>query len=151
MTSMDSVVVASIVHLIFRYGFNMTPQSKLQTPGPSIPTVIVFVAVLNIIYDNQFIPSRFDNVPAGFRYTLEVVSSIVLMESVMIFWMSVEHCVFLLSKQTLLGLELVSRSTYMQHETQIIGGITYPLSVVIFVITSQTTDLHARVLQNFND
>ncbi|KAH8263449.1 hypothetical protein KR044_009218 [Drosophila immigrans] len=151
MTSMDSVLVASIVHVILRFGFHMTPQSKLQTPGPTLPTVIVFAAVLNIIYENKLLPARFDNVQAGYRYTLEVVTSIVLLEAVMIFWASTESCAYLLSKHALLRLDIVSRSTYNQHEQQIIGAVTYPLSLAILVITSQSTDLPQRVLQRFND
>ncbi|KAH8378249.1 hypothetical protein KR093_010434 [Drosophila rubida] len=151
MTPMDSVMVASVVHLTFRYGFNITPQSRLNTPGPVLPTAIVFVAVLNIIYDNRLIPERFDNVSTGLRSTLEVISSIVLMEATMLFWMSVEHCVYLSSKHTLIRMDVVTKSTYHRHEKEIIGAVTYPLSVAILVITSQSTDLHHRLLESFND
>jgi len=151
MASLDSVLIACMVHLIFRYSFYTTPQSKLNTPGPGIPTVVVFVAVLDIINENCIIPNSFENISTGLKYIVEVVTAIFLVEVSMIFWMSVEHSVFLLTKQSLLGLEIVTKNTYYVHENEIIGAITFPLSVTILVIASQHTDLHNRIMQGLYD
>jgi len=148
---MDSILIASMVHLIFRYSLCATPQSKLKSPGPGLPTVIVFVAVLDIINCNRIIPHCFDNIAAGLKYVVEAITAIFLLEVSMLFWLSVEHCIYLLAKYSLLGLEIVARKTYYAHETQINGAITYPLSMTILVIACQHTDLHNRIVQCFND
>ncbi|KAL7740677.1 hypothetical protein ACLKA6_000046 [Drosophila palustris] len=151
MASKDSVLIASLVHLIFRYCLYITPQSKLKTPGPGMPTVIVFVAVLDIISCNRIIPNSFEDIAEGLKYVVEAVTAIFLLEVSMLFWVSVEHSIYLLAKQSLLGLELLNRKTYNAHETQINGAITYPLSVTILAIACQHTDLHNRIVQSLND
>ncbi|EDW03052.1 uncharacterized protein LOC6561785 [Drosophila grimshawi] len=146
MASSESVFLAGLVHLMIRFIFYITPQSRLGTPGPAISTAIVGVALLDIIYDNRIIPLRFNDMSAGFQYMVETVVAIVLLEFGMLIWTSIEHSIYLFAKGTLLGLSVVSKPTYYRNENLIIGSFTLPLSLAILIMAAQATD-HYQIIR----
>ncbi|XP_064553799.1 uncharacterized protein LOC135439103 [Drosophila montana] len=140
MAAIESVVLAGLLHLIFRFALYITPQSKLQTPGPVLPTAIVFLALLDVIYDNRILPLRFNNMSPGFKYIFETIMAVCLLEMGMLIWQSIEHSIYLFAKGTLLGLDVVSKQTYYKQENLIIGAFTLPLSLAILITAAQATD-----------
>ncbi|XP_017850542.1 uncharacterized protein LOC108605349 [Drosophila busckii] len=132
MASIEAVLVAGFVHLFLRFALYIDPRIKLVTPGPEMPTYIAYVALLALIYDNRILPRQFNYMSPIFKCICETAMAIFLLEiSVLVFWRSIEHFIYLSVKSVLLYLKIVSLETYANHETLMIGAFTLPLATVL--------------------
>ncbi|EDW63558.1 uncharacterized protein [Drosophila virilis] len=146
MASLESVLVAGLVHLFFRFALYITPQSTLLTPGPTLPTIIVGVAILDLIYDYRIVPLSMYKRARGIKYICECFVAILFLEvGMLIFWQTIEHLVYLIAKMLLLEMDIVSLDYYYRHETFIIGSFTLPISLGILVLVSRITN-HFKML-----
>ncbi|KAH8403241.1 hypothetical protein KR222_008900 [Zaprionus bogoriensis] len=140
MASSESVFIAAFVHLTLRYSMHISTEEQFHTPGPGLPTAIVCVTMLLIIHHNRIMPNRYQDISIAFKCLLESFVAFCLLELCMLFWASIEYSVYLIASGTLLGLDVLSRKTYFQHENLIIGSFTLPLSLTILAITLQVNE-----------
>ncbi|XP_030381180.1 uncharacterized protein LOC115629023 [Scaptodrosophila lebanonensis] len=149
MASIIAISLAAMMHLVLRVSFYIQPNEKQSAPGPALPTIIVCIALLDIIYDNRILPQRYEcMVPKAFKYLCEAGIAIFFLEvGMLIFWATIEYVIYLTSRALLLSLGLVSMQTYNKHETFMVGLFTVPLSLFILAMTGQATD-HFHLLQD---
>ncbi|XP_017854186.1 uncharacterized protein LOC108607703 [Drosophila busckii] len=144
MTSIEAVLAAGIVHLFLRFALYIDPKTKLVTPGPELPTYIVYVALLALIHDTRILPRKFNYMSPIFKCICETIVAIFLLEiSMLVFWRSIEHSIYLGVKFVLLYFKIVSPETYANHETLMIGAFTFPLAAVLLFMVLQVHAEHA--------
>ncbi|KAH8251239.1 hypothetical protein KR032_004143, partial [Drosophila birchii] len=145
MTSFACVCAAGLIHLMHSWALP-TDQSKL--PGPQFPTVLVAIALMDLIYDNRFIPQGFEGMSVVLQRIYEVAVALLLLElGIHAIWKPVERIIHLLTKIFVLGTGLVSKEVFWKHEGIFVGCLTFPLSFLIVAFVGQATD-HFHLLRN---
>lgn len=141
MASVESVLVAGVVHLVLQYSLYITPQTNFSMPGPTLPAIIVCVALLDIIYASHIVPVCMDDRPMVFKYIAECLVAIFILEvGMLVFWQTLEHIVAMMARTLLLGMELVSTEYYYDNETILIGAFTVPVALIVLIIAVNCTD-----------
>ncbi|XP_017857758.1 PREDICTED: uncharacterized protein LOC108610271 [Drosophila arizonae] len=141
MASIEAVLVAGVMHLVLQYSLYITPLTTFSTPGPTLPTIIVCVALLDIIYANDIVPLCMDERPMVFKYIAECLVAIFILEvGMLVFWQTLEHVVVMIARTLLLGKELVSSEYYYEHEAVLIGAFTVPVSLIVLATVVSFTN-----------
>lgn len=140
MASLESIVVAGLIHLLLRFTIFKVPQAQVEAPAPSISSYIVCVALLDLIYDSRIVPVKVYRAPHWIKCICESLVAIILLEvGMLIVWSSLEFSIYVIAQTLLLGMDIVTSETYFSHETLIIGSITFPLAVSILAISNHAT------------
>ncbi|KAI8038029.1 uncharacterized protein LOC128253460 [Drosophila gunungcola] len=149
MTSLACVFIAGLTHLVDL----LAPSSKNPTiPGPQLPTLIVAIAAMDLIWDNCFIPQRLNVLPTVVKRIYELAVAFLLLEiAIHVLWKTMEQICFLLVKIGLLATGLVSESIYEKYEVFWVGSVTVPLALLILAFAGQATDhfhmLHESLIE----
>ncbi|XP_017062446.1 uncharacterized protein LOC108102228 [Drosophila ficusphila] len=145
MTSFLCVCTAGFFHLM-NYVALSSKSSGVR--GPDFPSLIVAIAAMDLIWDNCFIPRRFEIMPTIVKRIYELAVSFLLLEiAIHVFWKSVEQICFFLIAIILVGTGLVTRYHFEKYESYWVGSVTVPLSLLILSLASQATD-HFHMLQD---
>ncbi|XP_016985775.1 uncharacterized protein LOC108049182 [Drosophila rhopaloa] len=146
MTHLTCVLIAGLSHLIHYFALS---SKGPMIPGPQLPSLIVVVAAMDLIWDNCFIPRRFDILPAVVKRIYELAVAFLLLEiAIDVVWRTMEQMCFLLIKIVLLGTDLVAESSYEKYEAFWVGSVTLPLSLLILAYVGQATH-HFHMLHNY--
>ncbi|KAH8353256.1 hypothetical protein KR084_009865, partial [Drosophila pseudotakahashii] len=145
MTSLGCVFVAGLFHVMH---FVALSSKSSNIPGPQLPSLIVALAAMDLIWDNCFIPRRLHIMPPVLKRIYELAMTFLLLEiAVHVVWKTVEQILSLLIKIILIGTGLVSEYNYVQYEKFWVGSVTVPLSFLILAFAGQATD-HFHMLHD---
>lgn len=140
MASVEAVAVAAILHMILRVPLNISCDAQFPSNGPSVPTHIVCIGVLSIIYCNRVLPYRFYDCSVGVKCFIESSIAVGLLELCMAVWKSVELLISVIVSEILLRFDIVSMQTLTQNECVIIGSFTIPLSLMMLFTAYQVNN-----------
>ncbi|KAL7744187.1 hypothetical protein ACLKA6_009160 [Drosophila palustris] len=143
MASAFSVLVAGLMHFFIRIVILNESAMKFDTPGSTLPSCIVCLALMDLIYDNRLVPLDLYGTPKwvkGMKLMFETAIAFLLLEvGNLLVWKSLELSLFIVVQTLLLGLGLVSLETYERHEALIIGAFTSSLALAILAMSSHAT------------
>ncbi|KAM8720012.1 hypothetical protein ACLKA7_006123 [Drosophila subpalustris] len=143
MASAFSVLVAGLMHFFIRIVILNESAMKFDTPGSTLPSCIVCLALMDLIYDNRLVPLDLYGTPKwvkGMKLMFETAIAFLLLEvGNLLVWKSLELSLFIVVQTLLLGLGLVSPETYERHEALIIGAFTSSLALAILAMSSHAT------------
>ncbi|KAH8378250.1 hypothetical protein KR093_010442 [Drosophila rubida] len=138
MASLESVLIAGLMHLIFRFALFIDPMKTLSSPGPRVPTMIVCAALMDLIYDSRIVPLCLFKIPNAIKIICECLVAMFLLEvGMLIIWQALEFSIYLIVHTVILN--FVSGEYYAKHETLIIGTFTFPVAIGILLMTSKVT------------
>lgn len=145
MTSLACVCGAGLIHLMHNWAM---PPEDSKTPGPQLPSLFVALAMMDLIYDNCFMPRRLEAMKLVFKRLYELVVSLLLLElGMQILWAPVERLIYLVIKIILRGTGLVSAAGFERNGNFWVGCVTVPLSLLILAFAGQATD-HFHLLRD---
>ncbi|XP_039502066.1 uncharacterized protein LOC120458473 isoform X1 [Drosophila santomea] len=146
MTSLECVFVAGLLHVM---QFLALYSKCSNIPNiPQIPSLIVGLAAMDLIWDNCFVPRALYVMPSLIRRIYEVAVAYMLLKiAVQGFWKTVEEFCVILMSVIVLGTGLVSKTTYRNYESYWVGSLTVPLSLLILAFAGHATD-HFHVFHN---
>lgn len=131
MASVEAIAVTTFLHLILRFLLHLSCDAQIQTTGPKVASDLVGVAILLVIYNNRVLPLRFIDSSIVVKCFIESSIALSILELCMVVWTSVELLIALIVSKTLLGFNIISKKTFSQNESLIIGSFTIPLSVIM--------------------
>ncbi|XP_022226723.2 uncharacterized protein LOC111076959 [Drosophila obscura] len=138
MASWYSVGIAGLMFLLYQW-FREDPLKELSAGKPMLPSVLVSICVLDVIANKVQLPQPLLYTACWiYKFIFEIIVSIfVLYLTMNIVWNSLETLIVLTMRIILCGYRLLSEETYKRYEKYWIGGITLPLSLIIWVILSR--------------
>ncbi|KAH8263453.1 hypothetical protein KR044_009238 [Drosophila immigrans] len=138
MASLEAILIAGFMHLIFRFALFIDPLKSLNTPGPRIPTIIVCAALTDLIFDSRIVPLCLSRMPNGIKILCECVVAMFLIEvGMLIVWQALEFSIYLMIHTV--ALNFTSEEFYAKHETLLIGIVTFPVAIGLLLMTSKVT------------
>ncbi|KAH8272216.1 hypothetical protein KR018_008495 [Drosophila ironensis] len=137
MTNLMCVCLAGIVR-VWQYFVFFDEMNSPYTPGPILPTVLFGISVLDLIYDNDFIPARFRFMPKFFKWIYEFGVSVVLLQIGLQIWESAELIIYTTIKYMLCS--ALSVSVVEKYEYYWLGCFTLPLSYLILALIGHATN-----------
>ncbi|KAH8334260.1 hypothetical protein KR059_007969 [Drosophila kikkawai] len=141
MTYLASVCAAGLIHLMHNW---VLPPDRSKFLGPQLPSILVAIALLDLIYDNRLLPQGLEVMSVVLQRFCEMVMALILLElGINVIWMPVERLIHLLTKIFLRSTGLASRG----FEGFWVGCVTVPLSLVILAFVGHATD-HFSLLRN---
>ncbi|KMZ08410.1 uncharacterized protein LOC6725246 [Drosophila simulans] len=143
MTNLKCVFLAGLLHVIKFLAFD---SRSSNAPAPMLPSLIVGLAAMDLIWGNNFVPRLLQNSPAVIKRIYEVIVSYQLLGFVKMIWESVDNMCVVLLKIFIIGTGHVSESNYKNYESYWVGIVTVPLSLLILAFAGQTTG-HFPVLR----
>ncbi|KAH8415065.1 hypothetical protein KR215_001834 [Drosophila sulfurigaster] len=149
MASLESVLIAGLLHVIFRFALFVDRMKGFDTPGPRLPTMIICAALMDLIYDCRIVPLRLCRLPNVIKIMCECLVAMLLMEvGILIIWQALEFSIYLIVHT--MSVNIVSEEFYAKYETLIIGAFTIPVANGILLMTSKVThhlqDFYRRYL-----
>ncbi|XP_060647991.1 uncharacterized protein LOC132785744 [Drosophila nasuta] len=149
MASLESVLIAGLLHVIFHFALLVDRLKGLDTPGPRLPTMIICAALMDLIYDCRIVPLGLSRLPNVIKIMCECLVAMLLMEvGILIIWQALEFSIYLIVHT--MALNIMSGEFYDKYETLIIGAFTIPVAIAILVLTSKVThhlqDFYRRYL-----
>ncbi|EDV59165.2 uncharacterized protein Dere_GG10449 [Drosophila erecta] len=106
-----------------------------------LPSLIVALAAMDLIWDNCFVPRALHKMPAGLRRIYEAAVAFLLLEiAVQVFWKTVEQACVMLMRVIMLGTGLDSKINYRRYESYWVASVTVPLSLLILAFAGHATD-----------
>lgn len=152
MASAEAVAVAAILHMILRVPLRLSCDARFPTSGPSLPTHVVCIGVLSIIYCNRVLPHRFYDCSMGLKCFIESSIAVGILELCMGVWASVELLISLIISEILVRLDIVSKDALTKNECVIIGSFTIPLALMmLFTAYQVNTEIHRQPLTPLED
>ncbi|XP_032581402.1 uncharacterized protein LOC116802156 [Drosophila sechellia] len=143
MTNLKCVFLAVLLHVIKYLAFD---SRSPNAPAPKLPSLIVGLAAMDLIWDNNLVPRLLQNSPAVIRRIYEVIVSYLLLGFVYVIWKSVDNICAILLRILIIGTGHVSESNYENYESPWVGTVTVPLSLLILAFAGQATG-HFPVLR----
>ncbi|XP_033170456.1 uncharacterized protein LOC117147608 [Drosophila mauritiana] len=143
MTNLKCVFLAGLLHVIKFLAFD---SRSPNAPAPKLPSLIVGLAAMDLIWDNNLVPRLLQNSLAVIRRIYEVIVSYLLLGLVMVIWKTVDNICVILLRILIIGIGHVSESNYENNESYWVGTVTVPLSLLILAIAGQATG-HFPVLR----
>ncbi|XP_050741654.1 uncharacterized protein LOC108033696 isoform X2 [Drosophila biarmipes] len=97
MTSLECVFVAGLCHVMHYLAWS---SKRSDIPRFQLPSLIVGLAAMDLIWDNCFIPRRLQIMPAVLKRVYELAVAFILLEiAVHVIWKAVERGCFFLIKR----------------------------------------------------
>ncbi|XP_033170750.1 uncharacterized protein LOC117147807 [Drosophila mauritiana] len=143
MTNLKCVFLAGLLHVIKFLAFD---SRSPNAPALKLPSLIVGLAAMDLIWDNNLVPRLLQNSAAVIRRIYEVIVSYLLLGLVMVIWKTVDNICVILLRILIIGIGHVSESNYGNNESYWVGTVTVPLSLLILAIAGQATG-HFPVLR----
>lgn len=138
MTSWECVYLAGLLRVIQSLAFYSRSSNN---PAPQLPSLIVGLAAMDLIWDTCFVPQALHNLPALIRRMYEVLVSYLLLGiAVQVIWKSVDFICVILMRVIMLGNGLVSEIDYNNYESYWVGMVTVPLSLLILSLAGHGID-----------
>jgi len=145
MTSLECVLIAGLCHVMHYLAWS---SKRSDIPRLQLPSLVVGLAAMDLIWDNCFIPRRLQIMPGVLKRIYELAVAFILLEiAVHVIWKAVENGCFLLIKIILIGTGLVSKYNYYKYENYWVGSVTVPLSFLILAFAGHATD-HFHLLHD---
>lgn len=138
MTTLVCVCIASA--LLWINHLTESDAEDIETPGPKLPSVMVTLALMDLIYDNSFVPEKLENMPRCLKWIYEVVLSVFMLDVCLHFWKATEYILYLLLKIIVLWMGFVSHMTYIEYEYYCQAVMTLPLAFLILSFAGHATD-----------
>ncbi|EDX17193.1 uncharacterized protein LOC6725221 [Drosophila simulans] len=143
MTNLKCVFLAGLLHVIKFLAFD---SKSPNAPAPKLPSLIVGLAAMDLIWDINLVPRLLQNSPAVIRRLYDVIVSYLLLGLFMGFWKSVDNICVILLRILIIGTGHVSESNYENYESHWVGTVTVPLSLLILAFAGEATG-HFPVLR----
>ncbi|XP_017069783.2 uncharacterized protein LOC108106974 [Drosophila eugracilis] len=145
MTSLGCVFVAGLFHVMHYMALSSKGSNLSEL---KLPTVIVSLAAMDIIWDNCFIPRQLNIMPVVLKRIYELAVTFILLEiAVHVVWKEIEHICIPLTRILLIGTGLMSEFNYVKYESYCVGSVTIPLSLLILAFAGHATD-HFHILHD---
>ncbi|XP_022209238.2 uncharacterized protein LOC111065401 [Drosophila obscura] len=144
MASWYSVGLAALLYILYQWIYSR----PLNMDKPQLPSVLVLIAVMDMIAHNVYIHKVLTRSYEPFKFLYEVAFGIFYLDIGMRdIWTGLETQIIVLIQRTLTGLELVSEENYLRHKQYWIGSITLPLSLLILVLAGKSTKHFQLILE----
>ncbi|KAH8410171.1 hypothetical protein KR009_007647, partial [Drosophila setifemur] len=138
MTHLACVCIAGMIHWIHKWVSYYEDWKDLVS---QLPSILVAIGIMDLIYDNYFIPQAFEFVPDFFKRSYELGVSIFLLEFFMlVVWGTTELILYMVMKIFLLSTGLASEENFTMYEALWVGCVSLPLSLLILAFAGQATD-----------
>lgn len=138
MTNIVCVCIASA--LLWINYLTESNDEDIETPGPKLPSVMVTLALMDLIYDNSFVPEKLEGVPRFLKWVYEVIVSVFVMDVGLHFWKATEYTLYLLLKIIVLWMGYVSHLTYIEYEYYCQAVMTLPLAFLVLTFAGHATN-----------
>jgi Domain of unknown function (DUF4818) len=120
------IIVAFIIHFVFRTTVFFEPATQPCSAAPSLSSVLVLLSTLMILSDTKLFPDRYAGLPQWFQFATKLFISVLLVEFAMIFvWCRLERVVQKFFKCVLMDGDL---NMYAD-----MGGDALPAAVIMLV------------------